>query len=180
MITPQEILHFWFQELDAKKRFAKDDQLDQTIRTRFLTTYEDVVHGKTAAWRKTPEGRLAEIIVLDQFSRNMFRDSAQAFAEDGLALRLSQAAVAAGDDQKLPLEQRAFVYLPYMHSEDPAVHEQAMKLFAQKGLEDNYRYEIAHKKIIDRFGRYPHRNKALGRVSTAEELEFLKGPGSSF
>ncbi|MBS1970745.1 MAG: DUF924 domain-containing protein [Bdellovibrionales bacterium] len=180
MATPQEILHFWFQELDAQKRFAKSDELDQTIRDRFLQTYKDVVNDKTASWRTTPEGRLAEIIVLDQFSRNMFRDTAKAFSSDGLALELAEAAVAVGDDQKLPAEQRAFIYMPYMHSESRAVHETAVTLFSQKGLEYNLNYEMMHKKIIDRFGRYPHRNALLGRISTPEETAFLKEPGSSF
>lgn len=179
-MTPQEVIHFWFEELDPKQRFAKSDELDQTIRDRFLQIRQEILNGNTAAWRETPEGRLAEIIVLDQFSRNMFRDSPKAFEGDSLALELAEAAVATGDDMKLPSEQRAFLYMPYMHSEDRHVHEQAVKLFSQKGLEYNLKYEMMHKKIIDRFGRYPHRNQLLGRVSTAEELEFLKEPGSSF
>lgn len=180
MITPNDILEFWFQELDTKMRFTKDPALDQKIRERYLNIYQDIMNGKTSAWRKSPEGRLAEIIVLDQFSRNMFRDSPQAFAGDELALKLAQEAVASGDDKKLPIEQRSFVYMPYMHSEDAKVHEQAVVLFSQKGLEYSLKYEFMHKKIIDRFGRYPHRNQVLGRVSTAEEVEFLKEPGSSF
>jgi uncharacterized protein (DUF924 family) len=180
MTTPQEIIHFWFQELDAQKRFAKSEEIDQKIRDRFLQTYDDVINDKTSSWRTTPEGRLAEIIVLDQFARNMFRDSAKAFAADGLALELAEATVATGDDQKLTPEQKAFVYMPYMHSESRSVHEIAVKLFSQPGLEYNLKYEIMHKKIIDRFGRYPHRNAVLGRVSTQDEIAFLKEPGSSF
>jgi uncharacterized protein (DUF924 family) len=180
METYQEILQFWFHELDPKMRFAKSNELDQKIRDRYLDTYENVLNGKTVDWRKTPEGKLAEIIVLDQFSRNMFRDSPKAFAGDPLALELAQAAVKSGDDQQLSPEQRAFLYMPYMHSEDPQIHEIAVTLFSQKGLEFNLQYELMHKKIIDRFGRYPHRNQVLGRVSTPEELEFLKEQGSSF
>lgn len=180
MTTPHEILKFWFQELDAKMRFAKDPELDRKIRERYLTIYEDVIAGKTTSWRQTPEGRLAEIIVLDQFSRNMFRDSPRAFAADSLALKLSKEAVMAKADQQLPIEQRAFVYMPYMHSEDPKIHEEAIELFSQKGLEYNLKFEIAHKKIIDRFKRYPHRNQTLGRASTPEEIEFLKEEGSAF
>lgn len=180
MVTANNVLHFWFQELTPNLRFAKSEALDQKIRERFLETFEAALAGKTAEWRKTPEGRLAEIIVLDQFSRNMFRDTAKAFSGDALALQLAQAAVAASDDQKIPIDQRAFLYMPYMHSEDPKVHEHAVELFSQKGLEYNLRFEYAHKKIIDRFGRYPHRNEALGRVSTPEELEFLQEDGSSF
>jgi uncharacterized protein (DUF924 family) len=180
MVTSEEILHFWFKELDPNMHFAKDATLDLKIKERFLKTYQDIVQGKTAGWRKTPQGRLAEIIVLDQFSRNMFRDSAQSFAADTLALQLAQEAVNSGDDQELPLKQRAFLYMPYMHSEDRKVHEQAVQLFSQKGLEFNLKFEIAHKNIIDRFGRYPHRNVILGRISTPEELSFLKEKGSSF
>ena len=179
-MTPQDVLHFWFQETDANLRFAKDLDFDRRIRERFLPTYRDIHAGKTSHWRKSPEGRLAEIIVLDQFSRNMFRGTREAFAADPLALKLAQEAVACGDDQKIPIEQRSFVYMPYMHSEDPKIHELAVSLFSQQGLEYSLKYELMHKKIIDRFGRYPHRNEILGRASTPEEVEFLKEAGSSF
>src|SRR5690606_17305662 len=119
MTTPQDVLSFWFEETPPDLHFAKSDEFDQTIRERFLATHEAVMRRQTEDWQKTPEGRLAEIIVLDQFSRNMFRGTPKAFASDDLALELARAAVAAGDDQKLPVAQRAFVYLPYMHSEDP-------------------------------------------------------------
>lgn len=180
MTTAQDILKFWFEDLTPEMQFAKSDKLDQQIREKFLSVYHDIIADKTADWRNTPQGRLAEIIVLDQFSRNMFRNTAQAFAADALALKLARIAVSTGDDQKLPLNQRTFIYMPYMHSEDLYVHEEAMKLFSQKGLEFNYKFELAHKKIIDRFGRYPHRNAILGRESTPEEIEFLKQEGSSF
>lgn len=179
-MAPQDILNFWFREIDSKMHFIKSDELDRTIHDRFLQVYADVTNGKTADWRETPEGRLAEIIVLDQFSRNMFRNSSKAFAADALALYLAQDAVKSGDDQKIPIEQRSFLYMPYMHSEDPKIHEQAVALFSQKGLEYGLKYELMHKKIIDRFGRYPHRNEILGRPSTPEELEFLNEEGSSF
>lgn len=179
-MRPNEVLKFWFEELKASQRFAKDLKLDQLIKYRFLNVYEGVVSGQTESWRETPEGRLAEIIVLDQFSRNMFRDSPKAFEADPLALKLAQEAVLTGADQKLSAERKSFMYMPYMHSEDKNVHEEAVKLFSQKGLEYNLKFEMMHKKIIDRFGRYPHRNQVLGRNSTAEELEFLKEDGSSF
>lgn len=180
MNTQQDVFNFWFKEISASARFKKDENFDNEILRRFLEVYRDVVAGKTAGWRITAEGRLSEIIVLDQFSRNMFRDKPEAFAADDLALQLAQTAVNSKIDQELPLEQRVFLYMPYMHSEDAHVHEQALKLFSQKGLEDALKYEILHKNIIDRFGRYPHRNKILGRISTAEEIEFMKGPNSSF
>lgn len=180
MSTPQDILHFWFKELTPDLRFTKSSELDQKIRDRYLQIHSDIMNGKTTSWRETPEGRLAEIIVLDQFSRNMFRNSAKAFASDELALSLAQLAVQSGDDKKLPLEQRSFIYMPYMHSEDAQIHRLAVELFSQKGLEETLKYEFMHKKIIDRFGRYPHRNKDLNRASTSEEIEFLKQEGSSF
>ena len=170
---PQSILHFWFEELTDKQLFAKDAALDETIRTRFGATLEAAARCELFAWRATPEGWLAEIIVLDQFSRNVYRDTARAFAQDALALVLAQELVASAQDRSLPVAQRIFAYLPYMHSESALVHTQAVALFSQPGMEDNLRFELRHKEIIDRFGRYPHRNAILGRTSTAEELAFL-------
>ncbi len=116
---------------------------------------------------------------MDQFSRNLFRDDPRAFAQDSMALALAQECVARADDQKLEAEQKAFVYLPYMHSESLKIHAEALKLFAQPGLEKNYDFEIKHLEILKRFGRYPHRNSVLKRESTEAEKEFLKRPGSS-
>jgi uncharacterized protein (DUF924 family) len=179
-MQPHTLVHFWFTELTPQQHFAKDAALDETIRTRFGATLEAAARCELVAWRATPEGRLAEIIVLDQFSRNVYRDTPRAFAQDTLALVLAQELVASGADRNLPVEQRRFVYMPYMHSESALIHEQAVALFSLPGLEDNLRFEHAHKAIIDRFGRYPHRNAILGRSSTAEELAFLNEPGSSF
>lgn len=177
---PHSILHFWFTELTPAQHFAKDTVLDDTIRTRFGATLEAAARCELSGWRATPEGRLAEIIVLDQFSRNVWRDTPRAFAQDALALALAQELVASGADRTLPIEQRRFAYMPYMHSESALIHQQAVALFSQPGLEDNLRFEHAHQAIIDRFGRYPHRNAVLGRNSTPEELAFLQQPGSSF
>ena len=179
-MTPTDILHFWFTELTPKQHFAKDAALDQAIRTRFGATLEAAARCELFAWRATPEGRLAEVLVLDQFSRNVYRDTPQAFAQDALALALAQELVASGQDRSLPLAQRSFVYMPYMDSESALVHAQAALLFAQPGMEDSLRFELRHKEIIDRFGRYPHRNALLGRESTTEELAFLNEPGSGF
>ena len=176
----QPILHFWFTELTPAQHFAKDAALDEAIRTRFGATLEAAARCELFGWRTTPEGQLAEVLVLDQFSRNVWRDTPRAFAQDALALALAQELVASGQDRSLPLAQRRFAYMPYMHSESALIHDQAVALFSQPGLEDNLRFEHAHKAIIDRFGRYPHRNAILGRSSTAEELAFLSGPGSSF
>lgn len=180
MTDSSVVLNFWFQELTPKDHFSKNLALDEAIRNRFAEVYQQALDGKTTVWRQTPRGRLAEIIVLDQFPRNMFRDTAQAFQSDAQALKLAMDAVAVGADQDLSSNERAFLYMPYMHSEDLTVHEQAVVLFAQPGLEFNLKFEMAHKAIIDRFGRYPHRNKVLNRKSTAEEIEFLNQPGSSF
>ena len=176
----QDILHFWFTELSDKQHFVKDPALDDSMRWRFGNTLEAAARCELFAWRATPEGRLAEILVLDQFSRNIFRDTPRAFAQDALALVLAQELVASGQDRSLPQAQRVFAYMPYMHSESALVHGQAVALFAQPGMEDNLRFELLHKSIIERFGRYPHRNAILGHSSSAQELEFLSGPGSSF
>ncbi len=176
----QDILHFWFEELTAKQHFAKDAALDASIRTRFGATLEAAARCELFAWRASAQGRLAEIIVLDQFSRNVHRDTPRAFAQDALALVLAQELVARGQDRELATAQRVFAYMPYMHSESALVHEQAVALFTQPGLEYNLDYELRHKAIIDRFGRYPHRNAVLGRSSSAQELTFLSEPGSGF
>ena len=180
MPRDQSILHFWFEELADKQHFAKDAALDEAIRTRFGATLEPASRCELLAWRATPEGRLAEIIVLDQFSRNVYRDTPRAFAQDALALVLAQELVASTQDRSLPMAQRIFAYMPYMHCESALVHTQAVALFSQPGMEDNLRFELRHKEIIDRFGRFPHRNAMLGRTTTAEELAFLSEPGSSF
>ncbi len=176
----ESVLHFWFTELSPKQHYAKDAALDEAIRTRFGATLEASAQYELFAWRATAEGRLAEILVLDQFSRNVYRDTPRAFAQDALALMLAQELVTSGQDRSLPLAQRSFAYMPYMHSESALVHAQAVSLFSQPGMEDNLRFELHHKAIIDRFGRYPHRNAILERSSTAQELAFLSEPGSSF
>ena len=175
-----ELLDFWFTEITPKQWFQKDPTFDALIRQRFLPTFEAAAAGELYTWRDTPAGRLAEIIVLDQFSRNIFRDQAAAFAVDNLALILAQEAVRAGAHQALDTTQRPFLLLPYMHSESALIHAQAAILFNQPGMENNYRFELRHKAIIDRFGRYPHRNAILGRTSSDAELAFLQTPGSSF
>ena len=179
-MSPQSIITFWFEEATPAQHFRKDAAFDAAIRTRFADTHAAAAHGELGAWRDDAEGRLAEIIVLDQFSRNLFRDDALAFAADGMALVLAQEAIRAGADRELSAERRAFLYMPFMHSESALIHVEAERLFAQPGLENNHAFELKHKAIVDRFGRYPHRNAVLGRESTAEELDFLKGAGSSF
>jgi uncharacterized protein (DUF924 family) len=175
-----DVLDFWFHELSAKDWWAKSETLDNQIHQRFGATLGAAKACELNTWRDSIEGRLAEIIVLDQFSRNIHRDTAQAFSQDTQALTLSQQAVALGDLEALNTDQQAFLLLPYMHSESAYIHQLAASLFQRPGLENNYEFELKHKAIIDRFGRYPHRNSILQRPSTEQELEFLKQPGSSF
>ena len=179
-MQPQSILQFWFEELSPKQHFVKDTVLDETIRTRFGETLEAAARCELFGWRATAEGRLAEIIVLDQFSRNVYRDTPRAFSQEALALVLAQELVASGQYRSLAEAQRVFAYMPYMHSESALMHTQVVALFTQLGIQDNLNFELRHKAIIDRFGRYPHRNAILGRTSSAEELAFLSEPGSSF
>ena len=169
---PHDVLDFWFETLEPSDWYRRSDALDARIVERFEPTYRRAAVCELESWRDTAEGRLAEIIVLDQFSRNMFRDSGEAFAADPLALALSQEAVRAGADRALDEARRAFLYMPYMHSESARVHERALVLFAD--LPENLEFEKKHKAIIDRFGRYPHRNAALGRESTSEEVRWLE------
>jgi uncharacterized protein (DUF924 family) len=176
----QDILDFWFKELTPKQHFAKDAALDSAMRERFEAVLVSAAQCELFDWRTSPAGRVAEIVLLDQFSRNIFRDTPRAFAQDALALALAQELVASGQDLNLPLAQRRFVYMPYMHSESAKVHAQAVRLFSQPGLEDNLDFELRHQAIITRFGRFPHRNALLGRLSSAEEAAFLATPGSSF
>ena len=173
-----EILKFWFEEIDPSQWWKKDPDFDRLIVKRFSAVHSRAARCELFGWRKEARGRLAEVIVLDQFSRNMFRDTPQSFACDALALALAQEAVSVGADQLLNPTERSFLYMPYMHSESSAIHEVAVQLFENLGKA--FDFELKHKAIIDRFGRYPHRNKVLGRESTAEEIEFLKQPGSGF
>lgn len=174
------VIRFWFEELESKQWWTSDDSLDAAIRARFGDVHGAANRCELFTWRQQPLGRLAEIIVLDQFSRNIHRGTPGAFASDALALVLAQEAVSVGADQKIDTNQRAFLYMPYMHSESRLIHVEAERLFKASGSDNSYEFELKHKTIIDRFGRYPHRNAILGRESTAEEVEFLKQPGSSF
>jgi uncharacterized protein (DUF924 family) len=177
MTRAQDVLEFWFDPLHEKNWWKRSDAFDALIAERFGALHVAATRCELWQWRTSPEGRLAEIIVLDQFSRNLHRNSALAFAADPLALALAQAAVALGADREVDARRRAFFHMPYMHSESRAIHEEALKLFTAEG---DAAYEIRHKAIIDRFGRFPHRNAVLGRESTPEEIAFLKTPGSSF
>ena len=174
-----EVLHFWFAELKPRSWFVADTKLDEAIATRFGALFGMVA---ASGIEPSPVARhtLARIIVLDQFSRNMFRGSAAAFDHDDMALSLSKKGLAKGQDQKLPASEKAFFYMPFMHSENAKDQRRAVALFRAPGLENNYKFALQHKTIIDRFGRFAHRNRILGRRSTAAELAFLQQPGSRF
>lgn len=179
-MTKEIIIAFWFEEISVQDWWQKNTEFDHLIRNRFSNIHSQAAAGELSSWRNDAIGRLAEIIILDQFSRNMFRDNYLAFAYDNMALALAQEAIHAGDDQQLTTIQKKFVYMPFMHSESLVIHEQAIELFSQKGLESNLEFELKHKVIIEKFGRYPHRNAVLGRESTPKEIEFLNQPNSSF
>lgn len=174
------VLDFWFHETQPAQWWKVDPGFDDLIRRRFAALHAQARRCELFAWRATPEGRLAEVIVLDQFARNLHRGTADAFSADPLALALAQEAVAAGADLALPPERRAFLYMPYMHSESAAIHAVGEPLMRERAPQHTHEFELKHKAIVDRFGRYPHRNAILGRASTAEEAEFLRQPGSSF
>ena len=174
------ILEFWFKEITPAQWWKVDPAFDSLIADRFGDIHAQATQSELFAWRSTPQGRLAEIIVLDQFSRNIHRGTRRAFEADTLALALAQEAVSSKADDELTQVERVFLYMPYMHSESKSIHVVAERLFREHAPKGNHDFELKHKAIIDRFGRYPHRNEMLGRESTPEELAFLTEPGSSF
>ena len=176
----KQVLDFWFDPENKEFWFSKSDEFDLELEEKFGHTLQQAMQCELWTWRETAEGRLAETIVLDQFSRNLFRDHPASFAQDPLALSLAQEAVRLGLDQQLAPDQRCFMYMPFMHSESKIIHAQALQLFEALGNPINLGFELKHKTIIDRFGRYPHRNQILERESTPEEVEFLTQPNSSF
>lgn len=176
----ESVLEFWFEEIEPAQWWRKDAEFDQLIADRFGELHAQAARCELYRWREVAAGALAEVIVLDQFSRNIYRYQPGSLAQDPLALGLAQAAVARGLDRQLDQSQRAFLYMPYMHSESLAIHAVAMELYAALGNPSSLEFERKHQAIIQRFGRYPHRNAILGRSSTAEEQAFLSEPGSSF
>ena len=174
-----EVLTFWLEEIDPNQWRVFEPSFDALLKKRFLVLLQQASAGELFAWRRESRGRLAEVIVLDQFSRNIHRGTPLAFSQDPMALALSQEAISAGELSELNAGECSFLLMPYMHSESRAIHVHAEALFKQYAP-SRYEPELRHKAVIDRFGRYPHRNKVLGRVSTEEEMEFLKLPGSSF
>ena len=192
MADIEEILTFWFDEIRdepayfeeyAPRWFVQNADFDRQIVQRFQTDHELAAQGQLTHWTETARGGLALVLVLDQFPRNMFRNDPRAFATDPLARQIAEQMIATGLDQQLRLIERYFVYVPFMHSENRAHQQRSVMLFQQLAEERAYfdtSYAVRHREVIDRFGRFPHRNTVLGRVSTPEELEFLKQFGSSF
>jgi uncharacterized protein (DUF924 family) len=189
--TPDEVLDFWFgregEEGYGEFReawFTKDPEFDREIRDRFKPVYEEAASGKLEDWKSDPQSCLALIIVLDQFPRNMFRGDARMYATDELACAAARYAVEHAYDRELRPSQRLFVYLPFEHSENLDDQRRSVELFrklsVEIGSEDLLGYALRHMEIVERFGRFPHRNEILGRATTAEEVEFLEGPDSSF
>jgi uncharacterized protein (DUF924 family) len=186
----ETILNFWFGETAEdgqfkyrKEWFTKSPEFDEQVR-QFQSTYEQAATGQVDAWMDSPQGCLALVLLLDQFPRNLFRGQPKSFATDAKALFVTQTALSQRFDQQLPPVQRFFLYMPLEHSENLEHQHQSVSLFHQfvdhPDLRDTYRYAIRHQDVIDRFGRFPHRNQILDRSSTPEEVEFLKQPGSSF
>lgn len=188
----QEVLDFWFgapgsslHDTNRVEWFRKDSAFDESIRARFGARIEQGLRGELEAWAVAPESALAQVIVLDQFTRNAFRDTPRAFAGDSRALAAASAMVGARQDEALSPIQRSFVYLPFEHAEGIAMQEESVRLFTRlvavaPAMANSFEYAQRHHAIVQRFGRFPHRNRILGRQSTAQELEFLKEPGSGF
>lgn len=177
---PGEVLAFWFKETRPEQWFKKDKDFDAAIRKRFLALHEVLADKPNEALFADARTALAAVIVFDQMSRNMFRDTPRAFATDGLAMWIAQAAIALGFDAGLTKDERSFLYLPFEHAEDPLAQERCVALMGTLGDPELSKWALAHKAIIDRFGRFPHRNTILGRTSTPGEIAFLEEPGSSF
>jgi len=186
----ESVLSFWFHPENAKNWFSKNSDFDRDVRARFEPILKAIMADQHEDWLETPRGRLAYVIVLDQLSRNMYRGTPEMFAQDDRALEAATGGIDRGHDKKLPPDQRLFLYMPLMHSEDRDVQDRSVYLFKQmrdeappdqrQKLGENVRYAEMHRDIIKRFGRFPHRNSLLDRTSTAEEVEFLTEPNSAF
>lgn len=174
----QEIIKFWFKDTAPFKWFAKDYLFDKQIKDRFEQIHEIASDGGLEGWRDDSESALAEIIILDQFSRNLYRNKPEAFANDDLALRLAREAISKRYNRQIQDHKLLFLFMPFMHSEDKDAQKEGLKYFRMHKLDT--KYMLMHKKIIDQFGRFPHRNEILARKSTSEEKKFLETPNSSF
>lgn len=175
-MEPTEIVRFW-EKAGPDKWFAKDEAFDAAIRARFLAAHEAAARCELSSWAADAEGALALLLLLDQFPRNLFRNSAHAFATDGLARQIAREALAQGFDRRVAEPLQSFFYLPFMHSELLEDQQLCTRLCARPGLEENHKFALVHEEIIARFGRFPHRNASLGRTTTAQEQAFLDAGG---
>lgn len=178
--SPQDILDFWFAESRQPKWFVKDSLFDQEIINQFLDTYKVAKENQGLNCDDTPENNLAQVILFDQFPRNMFRDTPDAFATDALARSISKKVIEQGGDMDLSPPQRSFLYMPFMHSEDLEEQRYSVSIYEKLAIQGNLDYAIMHLKVIEEFGRFPHRNKILSRESTEAEKEYLAKPGAGF
>jgi uncharacterized protein (DUF924 family) len=176
IVTSAEVVHFW-RDAWPGRWFTKDEAFDQTIRTRFLAIHESAARGELATWEETPEGALALVVLLDQFPRNMFRDSVLAFATDPLARAVANRALAHGFDQATDEALRPLFYLPFMHSELLSDQDRSVRRYEALGNLEQLKYAMIHRDIVAKFGRFPHRNRALGRDTTPAEQDFLEAGG---
>lgn len=180
MATPQDVLSFWLDELEPEHWYKQDDALDQTIRDRFMTAYESAMEGRFGLWLTYPSGALAYIILLDQFPRNMFRGDARAFDADPIALAAAKQAIERGWDMKIDPPARQFFYLPLMHAENLCEQDRSVRLIKDRMPDDagnNLLHAKVHREIIRRFGRFPYRNDALGRLASTAENAFVAHGG---
>ncbi|MCF1620482.1 DUF924 domain-containing protein [Tetragenococcus koreensis] len=174
IVNHEKVLEFWFDPQTIPMHFTDDHYFDEIIRERFLETWELACEGLLVEWRATIQGRLAEIIVLDQFSRNLWRENENAYNQDRMAVILAQEGVNHPDYNKLTQKEKKFLIMPFMHSESLALHDWALKYFQELGLDDTLRFENLHRELLEKFCRYPYRNNVLGRESTPEELKALE------
>jgi uncharacterized protein (DUF924 family) len=175
-MTPEEILDYWFSPRLQRHWFASTPELDAEIRQRYAKLWEQAARGDLDGWQTTPEGSLGLAIVLDQFPLNMFRGTAKSFSTEARAVAVALQAVERGQDRQLPVERRAFLYMPMMHSENSTHQALSVQLFDQPGLERNLEFARHHQQLIEEFGRFPHRNAILGRPSTPAEIAYLDSP----
>lgn len=173
-----ELLTFWFDDAASRLWFRSTPGFDAEIKKRFESTWRGATEGLLSDWEKDPRGALALVILLDQFPLNMFRDRPQSFASEALSRDVAARAIARGFDAALDEREKAFLYLPFMHSENMTDQNRSVALFEAAGMQDNLRWARHHREIVRRFGRFPHRNVILGRTSTAEEADWLDSPGA--
>ena len=172
------VLKFWFEELEPRQHFVKDEALDGVIRERFEHTHQQACDEQLQGWRQNADGQLAEIIVLDQFTRNLYRNDPRAWAQDKLALQLARAMVQTGSDQLISAKRRPYVYMPYMHAESLDAQNESVDLFTALGSESHLKFAHLHRNVIKSFGRFPYRTDLLARVSTADVIVYVDKHGS--